>query len=118
MGLECRGQQFIWVLREADKADIFGEGEAGKIELPPRFEEMVASRDLGVVVRDRAPQLEILGHLATGGFLSHCGWNFCMGVPILAWLIQSDQPRNAVLIARVFKTGLIVKDLMSQDDVV
>ncbi|KAF8043932.1 hypothetical protein BT93_A2036 [Corymbia citriodora subsp. variegata] len=123
VGLERSGQKFIWVLREADKADIFSGGEAGKIELPPGFEEMVAARDLGVVVRDWAPQLEILGHPATGGFLSHCGWNSCMesismGVPILAWPMHSDQPRNAVLITRVLKIGLVVKDWMSQDDVV
>ncbi|XP_010056748.2 LOW QUALITY PROTEIN: zeatin O-glucosyltransferase [Eucalyptus grandis] len=124
MGLERSGQKFIWVLREADKADIFGGGgEARIIELPQGFEEMAAARDLGVVVRDWAPQLEILGHPATGGFLSHCGWNSCMesismGVPILAWPMHSDQPRNAVLITRVLKIGLIVKDWMSQDDVV
>ncbi|XP_048142015.1 zeatin O-glucosyltransferase-like isoform X1 [Rhodamnia argentea] len=124
MGLERSGQKFIWVLREADKADIFsGGGEARKIELPQGFEETVQARDSGVVVRDWAPQLEILGHPATGGFLSHCGWNSCMesismGVPILAWPMHSDQPRNAVLITRVLKIGLIVKHWMSQDDVV
>ncbi|KAL3755262.1 hypothetical protein ACJRO7_002329 [Eucalyptus globulus] len=124
MGLERSGQKFIWVLREADKADIFGGGgEARKIELPQGFEEMAAARDLGVVVRDWAPQLEILGHPATGGFLSHCGWNSCMesismGVPILAWPMHSDQPLNAVLITQVLKIGLIVKDWMSPDDVV
>ncbi|XP_030515305.2 zeatin O-glucosyltransferase-like isoform X3 [Rhodamnia argentea] len=124
IGLERSGQKFIWVLREADKADIFsGGGEARKIELPQGFEETVETRDLGVVVRDWAPQLEILGHPATGGFLSHCGWNSCMesismGVPILAWPMHSDQPRNAVLIAQVLKIGLIVKDCMSQNKVV
>ncbi|KAL3755267.1 hypothetical protein ACJRO7_002334 [Eucalyptus globulus] len=124
MGLEYSGQKFIWVLREADKVDIFsGGGEARIIQLPQGFEEMVAARDLGVVVRDWAPQLEILGHPAIGGFLSHCGWNSCMesismGVPILAWPMHSDQPWNAVLITRVLKIGLIVKDLMNQDDLV
>ncbi|KAK3446643.1 hypothetical protein EUGRSUZ_A02314 [Eucalyptus grandis] len=124
MGLERSGQKFIWVLREADKTDIFGGGgEAREIELPQGFEEMAAARDLGVAVRDWAPQLEILGHPATGGFLSHCGWNSCMesismGVPILAWPMHSDQPRNAVLITRVLKMGLTVKDWTSQHDVV
>ncbi|KAF7846842.1 hypothetical protein BT93_L3678 [Corymbia citriodora subsp. variegata] len=100
IGLEHSGQKFIWVLREADKADIFsGGGEARKIEPPPGFEEMVAARDLGVVVRDWAPQVEILGHPATGGFLSHCGWNSCMESISMG-------------------IGLIVKDWMSHDDVV
>ncbi|KAF8043941.1 hypothetical protein BT93_A2042 [Corymbia citriodora subsp. variegata] len=123
VGLERSGQKFIWVLREADKADIFSGGEARKIELPHGFEETVETRDSGVVVRDWAPQLEILGHPATGGFLSHCGWNSCMesismGVPILAWPMHSDQPSNAVLIAQVLKIGLIVNDCMSQNKVV
>ncbi|KAF8043942.1 hypothetical protein BT93_A2043 [Corymbia citriodora subsp. variegata] len=124
IGLERSGQKFIWVLREADKGDIFsGGGEARKIELPQGFEETVTAGDLGVVVRDWAPQLEILGHPATGGFLSHCGWNSCMesismGVPILAWPMHSDQPRNAILITKVLKIGLIVKDCMNQNKVV
>ncbi|KAL3755265.1 hypothetical protein ACJRO7_002332 [Eucalyptus globulus] len=124
MGLERSGQKFIWVLREADKADIFSGGvEARKIELPQGFKETVEARDSGVVVRDWAPQLEILGHPATGGFLSHCGWNSCMesismGVPSLAWPMHSDQPSNAVLITQVLKIGLMVQDCMSQDKVV
>ncbi|XP_010024031.2 zeatin O-glucosyltransferase [Eucalyptus grandis] len=124
MGLERSGQKFIWVLREADKADIFSGGvEARKIELPQGFKETVEARDSGVVVRDWAPQLEILGHPATGGFLSHCGWNSCMesismGVPILAWPMHSDQSSNAVLITQVLKIGLMVQDCMSQDKVV
>ncbi|KAL3755270.1 hypothetical protein ACJRO7_002337 [Eucalyptus globulus] len=123
IGLESSGQKFIWVVREADKGNIFSGGEARKMELPQGFEEMVETRDIGVVVRDWAPQLEILGHPATGGFLSHCGWNSCMesismGVPILAWPMHSDQPRNAILITRVLKIGLIVTDCMSQNKVV
>ncbi|KAI3412539.1 uncharacterized protein J3R85_017239 [Psidium guajava] len=124
IGLERSGQKFIWVLREADKADIFsGGGEARKIELPQGFEHTVGTRDLGVVVRDWAPQLEILGHPTTGGFLSHCGWNSCMesismGVPILAWPMHSDQPSNALLITHVLKIGLIVKGCISQNKVV
>ena len=47
--------------------------------------------------------------------MSHCGWNSClesitMGVPILAWPVHSDQPRNSVLITEVLKVGLVVKD--------
>lgn len=44
----------------------------------------------GIVIRDCVPQLEILGHQSTGGFMNHSGWNSCMesismGVPIAAW---------------------------------
>ncbi|KAL0404888.1 UNVERIFIED_CONTAM: Zeatin O-glucosyltransferase [Sesamum radiatum] len=92
-----------------------------KAELPEGFEERVKER--GIVVRDWAPQLEILGHFATGGFMSHCGWNSCMesismGVPIAAWPMHSDQPRNAVLMTEVLKIGLVVKDWARRDETV
>ncbi|XP_057784511.1 zeatin O-glucosyltransferase-like [Salvia miltiorrhiza] len=111
-GLEKSGQKFVWVLRDADSGDVFREA-ARKAQLPRGFEERV--RERGLVVRDWAPQLEILGHSATGGFMSHCGWNSCMesismGKPIAAWPMHSDQPRNTVLIARVLRIGLVVMD--------
>ncbi|XP_047959450.1 zeatin O-glucosyltransferase-like [Salvia hispanica] len=110
-GLERSGQKFIWVLREADKTNVF-DGEARRIELPAGFEEMVKER--GVVMREWAPQPEILAHPSTGGFMSHCGWNSCnesikMGVPIAAWPMHSDQPINAVLVTEVLKVGLPVR---------
>ncbi|WVY98413.1 hypothetical protein V8G54_030564 [Vigna mungo] len=112
-GLEQSKQKFIWVLRHADKGDIFDENEAKKLHLPIGFEERV--NGLGVVVRDWAPQLEILSHPSTGGFMSHCGWNSClesisMGVPMATWPMHSDQPRNAVFVTEVLKVGLVVKD--------
>lgn len=70
---------------------------------------------MGLVVREWAPQLEILAHPGTGGFVSHCGWNSCMesitmGVPIGTWPMHSDQPRNAVLITKLLKVGIAFKD--------
>ena len=65
----------------------------------------------GMVVREWVPQVKILGHPSTGGFMSHCGWNSCvesisMGVPIAAWPMHADQPFNAVLITKVLKVGV------------
>ncbi|KAK4412930.1 Zeatin O-glucosyltransferase [Sesamum alatum] len=118
--VERSGQKFIWVLRDADKGDIFA-GEVRKSELPDGFEKRVKER--GVVVRDWAPQLEILGHPSTGGFMSHCGWNSClesisMGVPMATWPMHSDQPGNAVLITKVLKIGVQVKCWSRQDELV
>ncbi|KAK9289620.1 hypothetical protein L1049_007778 [Liquidambar formosana] len=120
IGLEKSEQNFIWVLRDADKGDVF-EGEARRAELPKGYEERVEGR--GMVVRDWAPQLEILGHRSTGGFMSHCGWNSCMesitmGVPIAAWPMHSDQPRNSLLVTKVLKLGLVVKEWAKRDKVV
>ncbi|XP_020235886.1 zeatin O-glucosyltransferase [Cajanus cajan] len=112
-GLERSKHKFIWVLRDADKGDNFDGSEAKRRELPSGFEERVEG--LGIVVRDWAPQLEILSHTSTGGFMSHCGWNSClesitMGVPIAAWPMHADQPRNTVLVTQVLKVGLVVRD--------
>ncbi|KAJ0611009.1 putative trans-zeatin O-beta-D-glucosyltransferase [Helianthus annuus] len=119
-GLEKSGQKFIWVLRDADKGDIF-KGECRHIELPKGFEERVEGK--GLVVREWAPQLEILAHNATGGFMSHCGWNssmesITMGVPIAAWPMHSEQPRNATLITEVLKIGVNVGDWGRDGEVV
>nr|GMC82005.1 zeatin O-glucosyltransferase-like [Ipomoea batatas] len=100
---------------EADKGDVF-VGEARRAELPEGYEEGIKGK--GMVVKDWAPQLEILAHPSTGGFMSHCGWNSCMegismGVPIAAWPMHSDQPRNAMLITKVLKMGVEVDDCSS-----
>ncbi|XP_022928738.1 zeatin O-glucosyltransferase-like [Cucurbita moschata] len=112
-GLASSHQKFIWVLRDADKADIF-EGNDVKIsELPKGYEDLIGDR--GLVIREWAPQLEILSHRATGGFMTHCGWNSCMesittGVPVAAWPMHSDQPRNTVLMTAVLRVGVVVKE--------
>ncbi|GMY18670.1 zeatin O-glucosyltransferase-like [Fagus crenata] len=121
IGLEQSEQKFIWVLREADKGDVFINGELSKAEILKGFEERVKER--GLVVRDWAPQLEILSHTSTSGFMSHCGWNSClesitMGVPIAAWPMASDQPRNTVLITKLLKVGIVVKDWSRRNQLV
>ncbi|MFS8027912.1 putative trans-zeatin O-beta-D-glucosyltransferase [Helianthus anomalus] len=92
-----------------------------KVELPDGFEERVRGR--GFIERSWAPQLEILGHCATGGFMSHCGWNSCMesmsmGVPIAAWPMHSDQPRNAFLITDILRIGVLVKNWERRNELV
>ncbi|KAI3667347.1 hypothetical protein L6452_42402 [Arctium lappa] len=120
MGLEKSEQKFIWVLRDADKGNVF-RGHVTRVELPKGYEDRIKGR--GLVVREWAPQLEILAHPATGGFMSHCGWNSCMesismGVPIVAWPMHSDQPTNAVLVTKILKVGLAVKEWEWRDEVV
>lgn len=119
-GLKGSKQRFLWVLRDADKGDIF-TGEVRNLELPNGFEESV--EESGLVVRDWVPQTEILAHPAVGAFMSHCGWNSCMeslsrGVPIAAWPIHSDQPYNALLITKNLKVGIEVRDWADQSKVV
>ncbi|XP_047261394.1 zeatin O-glucosyltransferase-like [Capsicum annuum] len=102
IGLEKSLQKFIWVLRDADRGDVF-TSEGRKVQLPEGYEERIKGR--GIIVRDWAAQLEILAHSSTDGFMSHCGWNSCMesmsfGVPIAARPMHSDQPRNSQLVTK------------------
>nr|XP_043636664.1 zeatin O-glucosyltransferase-like [Erigeron canadensis] len=120
IGLEKSGQRFLWVLRDADKGDVFKNEEGKGVGLPKGFEERVQGR--GLVVRKWAPQVEILGHSATAGFVSHCGWNSCMealtaGVPIATWPFHSDQPRNAFLLVDVLGVALTMKEWASRNEV-
>ncbi|KAL7134181.1 hypothetical protein ABFS83_11G009700 [Erythranthe nasuta] len=119
-GLEQSKVKFLWVLRDADKGDIFDE-QVRRAELPEGFEERVEG--LGMVVREWAPQPQILAHPSTGGFVSHCGWNSCiesitMGVPIAAWPMHSDQPSNSVLITEILKMGLFVREWKHRTELV
>ncbi|XP_006366184.1 zeatin O-glucosyltransferase-like [Solanum tuberosum] len=116
MGLENSKQKFLWVLRDADKGNVFDD-ETRKARLPEGYQER--TEGTGIVVTDWAPQLEILGHTSIGGFMSHCGWNSCMesmtmGVPILAWPMHSEQPWNATLISEILEVGIQVTEQAHQ----
>ncbi|KAL8489501.1 hypothetical protein ACS0TY_025420 [Phlomoides rotata] len=97
LGLEESKTKFIWLLKNADKTDIFAE--AARIELPEGFEDRV--REIGIVEREWVPRMEILSHESIGGFMSQCGWNSCFesliaGVPVAAWPMHSDQQINTI----------------------
>nr|GMC90643.1 zeatin O-glucosyltransferase-like [Ipomoea batatas] len=119
-GLEQSRQKFLWVLRDADKGDIF-DGEDRRVELPEGLEERV--KRIGLVIREWAPQPEILAHSSIGAFMSHCGWNSCiesisMGVPIACWPMHSDQPRNSFLVTEMLKTGLLIRKWENRNELV
>ncbi|KAH6809090.1 hypothetical protein C2S51_026873 [Perilla frutescens var. frutescens] len=119
-GLEQSKVKFLWVLRDADKGDIF-DVEVRRSELPEGFEERVGGE--GMVVREWAPQPQILAHPSIGGFMSHCGWNSClesinMGVAIAAWPMHSDQPRNAALLTDILKISILVREWTQRRELV
>ncbi|KAB1204725.1 UDP-glycosyltransferase 90A2 [Morella rubra] len=100
-GLEMAGHPFIWVVRSNTWAP------------PDGWNQRVKER--GLLVCEWVDQRRILAHPATGGFLSHCGWNsllesLSMGVPLLAWpmLSISDQALNAKLVVMGWGAGLMV----------
>ncbi|RVX09696.1 Zeatin O-glucosyltransferase [Vitis vinifera] len=89
IGLERSGHKFIWLLRDADKGDIFSE-EVRRSELPEGYEERMKETGMG----------------------------WCMGVPIAAWPMHSDQPRNAALVTQVLQVGLAVKEWAEREQLV
>ncbi|KAF3582569.1 hypothetical protein DY000_02031657, partial [Brassica cretica] len=78
-GLYNSNQPFLWVIRP-------GSIVGSEIEsLPEEVNKKVSER--GYIV-EWAPQNEVLGHPAVGGFWSHCGWNLILesieeGVPFI-----------------------------------
>ncbi|OVA12311.1 UDP-glucuronosyl/UDP-glucosyltransferase [Macleaya cordata] len=100
-GLEESEKGFIWVLRNPTGFDV---GDEFRSEwLPEGFEERMREKVKGLLVRNWAPQMEILSHGSTGAFLSHCGWNSVLeslsrGVPMIGWPLGSEQFYNSKLL--------------------
>ncbi|KAL6522426.1 hypothetical protein OROMI_031698 [Orobanche minor] len=104
-GLELSGVNFIWVVRFPKDYPNGINGLLSKT-LPVGFLERVRITNRGRILEGWAPQAKILGHVSTGGFVSHCGWNSVMesmsfGVPIIALPMHLDQPINARLVENV-----------------
>ncbi|KAG9439252.1 hypothetical protein H6P81_019417 [Aristolochia fimbriata] len=101
-GLEASGKSFIWVIRAPIGFDIQDDEDFSSVEwLPEGFQERVTrEKDQGLLVKQWAPQMEILSHESTGAFFSHCGWNSAVeslreGLPIIAWPLDFEQPLNS-----------------------
>ncbi|XP_074263512.1 UDP-glycosyltransferase 92A1-like [Silene latifolia] len=100
-GLEMSGKSFLWVIRPPFGFDINGDFQPEW--LPVGFEDRVMKSEQGMLVHKWAPQLEILSHVAVGGFLSHCGWNSVLeglreGVPIIGWPLAAEQSYNSKML--------------------
>ncbi|KAJ4715424.1 Glycosyltransferase [Melia azedarach] len=100
IGIEESKKPFIWVIRPPIGFDQ--KGEFRSEWLPEGFEERMKESKQGLLVKNWAPQLEILSHKSTGAFLSHCGWNSTMeslsqGVPVIGWPMAAEQAYNSKL---------------------
>ncbi|CAL5076279.1 unnamed protein product [Urochloa decumbens] len=100
-GLANSQRPFLWVIRHNMVRSSQQES------LPEGFEE--ATRGRGMVV-PWAPQLEVLGHRAIGGFWTHNGWNstlesICEGVPMICRPQFADQMINMRYVQEVWKIG-------------
>ncbi|KAJ3694600.1 hypothetical protein LUZ60_010080 [Juncus effusus] len=119
-GLESSGQRFLWVVRSP--SDVSGDVSANYYDaeskrdpfsfLPEGFVER--NKEKGFVVSSWAPQIKVLSHQATGGFVCHCGWNSTLesvvhGVPMIAWPLFAEQRQNAVMLKRGVGVALSLK---------
>ncbi|EMD40085.1 glycosyltransferase family 1 protein [Gelatoporia subvermispora B] len=68
--------------------------------VPEAVQDKVKNYDLGMLV-SWAPQQMILGHPATGWFVTHAGFNgviesLSQGVPMICWPLSAEQPINTL----------------------
>ncbi|RCV27230.1 hypothetical protein SETIT_5G308100v2 [Setaria italica] len=116
VGLEKSGQRFLWVVRspssdEQSIGDPLPEPDLDTL-LPEGFLER--TKDQGLVVKSWAPQVEVLGHRATGAFVTHCGWNSTLegivaGLPLICWPLYAEQRLNKVFIVEEMKLGVVLR---------
>jgi coniferyl-alcohol glucosyltransferase len=126
-GLELSKQRFIWVVRppmEDDASAAFFDAVKGVDEstMANYFPEGFLSRtkEVGLCVPMWAPQDEILKHPATGGFVTHCGWNSVLesilsGVPMVAWPLYAEQKMNATMLSEELGVAVKVKKTMTKE---
>jgi hypothetical protein len=104
-GLENSGHNFIWVVRKKD-----GDGEGDEDGFLKDFEQKMKENKKGYIIWNWAPQILILGHPATGGIVTHCGWNsilesLSVGLPMVTWPMFAEQFYNEKLLVDVLKIG-------------
>ncbi|KAH7651494.1 UDP-glucuronosyl/UDP-glucosyltransferase protein [Dioscorea alata] len=115
MGLERSEQRFLWVVRSPpDPDNWFASSDEVDLDtlLPVGFLERTEGR--GMVVKAWAPQGEVLNHEATGGFVTHSGWNSVLegvraGVGMIAWPLYAEQKMNKVLLVEEMKLAVEMK---------
>ncbi|RWR78437.1 hydroquinone glucosyltransferase-like protein [Cinnamomum micranthum f. kanehirae] len=143
LGLEMSGLRFLWVVRSPNDKEacasyfgVKGSQQEPLDFLPDGFLERTKGE--GHVVPLWVPQIEVLSHGSTGGFLWHCGWNSTQesmvhGVPMIALPLHAEQRTNALILVENLKVAVrltagergvvkreeiarVVKDLMDGGD--
>ncbi|KAI3842263.1 hypothetical protein MKW98_026053 [Papaver atlanticum] len=130
LGLEMSEQKFLWFFKcptpsgkAANASYLSAQNTVDPSGvLPKGF--LDRTQNSGLVVSSWAPQIQILEHGSTGGFLTHCGWNSTLesimhGVPLIAFPLFAEQTMNAVMLTddmkvarrpKPLKNGIIERD--------
>lgn len=118
LGLEMSGQRFLLVVRspEVKAAAAYFKVTDRRNPLgflPDGFLER--TKDRGLTVASWAPQIQVLRHRSTGGFVTHCGWNSILesavhGVPMVAWPLCFEHGINAVFVRDRLRCAIRVRE--------
>ncbi|XP_004491632.1 putative UDP-glucose flavonoid 3-O-glucosyltransferase 3 [Cicer arietinum] len=113
LAIERSGVRFLWSLRKPQPQGTMVPPSDYTLSqmlevLPEGFLDRTAN--IGRVI-GWAPQVQVLAHQATGGFVSHCGWNSTLesiyyGVPIATWPLFAEQQTNAFELVRELKIAV------------
>nr|CAB3474174.1 unnamed protein product [Digitaria exilis] len=113
-GLENSGESFLWVVRNPPPEHGSNSVVEPDLEslLPEGFLER--TRERGFVVRNWAPQSEVLRHRSIGAFVTHCGWNSVLegiasGVPMICWPLYAEQRMNKMHMVEEMKVGVVME---------
>ncbi|CAL5007094.1 unnamed protein product [Urochloa decumbens] len=108
-GLERSGHRFLWAVRSPrEEQSQFPEPDLERL-LPAGFLER--TKDRGMVVKNWAPQSEVVRHEAVAAFVTHCGWNSTLeaimaGLPMICWPLYAEQSMNKVFLVEEWKIAI------------
>ncbi|CAL4954685.1 unnamed protein product [Urochloa decumbens] len=123
-GLERSGHRFLWTVRSSRRERSNSLEPDLEALLPDGFLER--TKDRGFVLKNWAPQTEVLRHEAVAAFVTHCGWNSALeaimsGVPMICWPLYAEQRLNKVHMVEEMKVGVVVEgydeELVMADEV-
>uniref|UniRef100_A0A0E0IPZ3 Glycosyltransferase n=1 Tax=Oryza nivara TaxID=4536 RepID=A0A0E0IPZ3_ORYNI len=108
-GLESSGHRFLWVVRSPPEEQTTSPEPDLERLLPAGFLER--TKDTGMVVKNWAPQAEVVQHEAVGVFVTHCGWNSTLeaimsALPMICWPLYAEQAMNKVIMVEEMRIAV------------
>ncbi|KAK3134897.1 hypothetical protein QOZ80_5BG0412140 [Eleusine coracana subsp. coracana] len=115
-GLVAAGRPFLWVVRDDTRhllpADLLASysSDTNNIESSSNNSKVVSW----------CAQGRVLGHVAVGCFVTHCGWNsvaeaLAAGVPVVGYPWWSDQFTNARFVVDEYRVGVRLPKPVTRD---